>query len=219
VLDGKQRHDAIKVYACGRRRDRGGTVCPSILRREIGLIDSAVVNWVRERVLTESYVSDVIAEACRCIEERASAHGAESEELAQQAQKLRGEVDKFAELALEAPADARGIFFAKVSERQKQLTDIESRLRAARTVPAAMDFELRQMEREALERLEKLTEAVERNPAETRAFMKALFPKGLTAKRLDQATGRGVSLEGVATPNRAFGVRVGNSASPGDAFS
>jgi hypothetical protein len=39
-------------------------VCPSTLRREIGLIDSAIVNWVRERVLTESYVAEVIARAC-----------------------------------------------------------------------------------------------------------------------------------------------------------
>jgi hypothetical protein len=84
------------------------------------------------------------------------------------------------------------VFFAKVSERQAQLRDVENRLRTTRKAPAMNDSELRRIEREALERLEKLTNALESDPVETRAFMKALFPKGLTAKRPDQTPGRGV---------------------------
>lgn len=214
VIHSKQSYDQIKVYACARRRDRGGTVCPSKIRREIGLIDDAVVSWVRERVLTESYVDELITKVRRRIDEHASTNSVVQDELEERAKKLRDECDKFAELALLAPADARSVFFAKVSERQVQLRDVENRLRTTRNTPAMNDSELRRIEREALERMEKLTSALESDPVETRAFMKALFPQGLTAKRPDQDSGRGVLLEGVATPNRVFGVRIGNLASP-----
>ncbi len=214
VINGKQSYEAIKVYACCRRRDRGGTVCASTLRREIGAVDGAVLGWVRREVLTEEYVAAIVAEARRCVAERASTHEGELEQLERQAKKLRAEVDKFAELALEAPADARAVFFAKVGERQKELTAIEMRLRTAKTVPAAMDLEFRRLEKDAHQRLSELQVVMEREPFEARAFMRALFPKGLRATPLDRPDGRGVLLEGVAAPGRAFGVRAGNSASP-----
>lgn len=117
---------SINVYACARRRDRGGTVCSSKLRREIGLIDNAVVNWVRQRVLTDSYVAEVIAEVRRRIEARAATNEADRDELERQAKKLREHLDKFAELALDAPTDTRSVSFTKMSDRQTQLRAIES---------------------------------------------------------------------------------------------
>ncbi len=215
VIDSKQSYDPIKVYTCARRRDRGGTVCLSKIRREISSIDDAVVNWAREHVLTESYVDELITMVRRRIDEYASTKLAVQDELERQANKLRNETDRFAELALEALADARSVFFAKVSERQAQLRDVEARLRATRTASTMSEVEIRRIEREAHERLEKLTHALAGNPVATRAFLKALFPKGLTAKRPDQDSGRGVFLEGVATPGKALGVRIGNLASPG----
>jgi len=214
VLDTKHSSHRIKVYACARRRDRGGTVCLCKTRREIGSIDDAVVNWARTHVLTKSYVDELITKVRRRIDEHALTNSSVQDELEKRAKKLRDETDLFAELALEAPADARSVFFAKVSERQAQLRDVEARLRATRAASTMNEGEIRRIEREAHEQLEKLTNALDNNPAETRVFLKALFPKGLTAKRPDQSSDRGVFLEGVATPSRALGVRIGNSASP-----
>ncbi|MDI1447548.1 hypothetical protein [Polyangium sp. 6x1] len=156
----------------------------------------------------------VIAEARCRVAERASTHEHEIEQLERQAKKLRAEIDRFAELALEAPADARAVFFAKVGERQKELTAVETRLRTVKTVPAAMDLELRRLEREAHQRLDEARAIMEREPFEARAFMRALFPTGIRATPLTRPEGRGVLLDGVAAAGRAFGIKVGNSASP-----
>ena len=130
----------------------------------------------------ESYVDEPITSVRRRIDQHTLTNSTVHDELESLANKLRDESDRFAELALEAPADARGVFFAKVSERQAQLRDVEVRLRATRAASALSEVEVRRIEREAHERLEKLTHALDNNPVETRAFLKALFPKGLTAR-------------------------------------
>ncbi|MDI3288052.1 hypothetical protein [Polyangium sp. 15x6] len=128
-------------------------------------------------------------------------------------------MDKFAELALEAPAEARGVFFTKVGERQKELTALEARLRTAKTVPAAMDLEVRRLETEARRRLEELRESIGRNPIEARRFIQELFPNGLTASPLPTPGERRMRLIGVSAPGRLFGIELGNSASPAGSHS
>lgn len=72
MLGSKQSYNVIIVYACARRRDRGGTVCSSTRRLEMGLIHSAVASRVRERVLIESYVHELIAKVSQPIDKHAS---------------------------------------------------------------------------------------------------------------------------------------------------
>jgi site-specific DNA recombinase len=205
VINGKQGNETIKMYTCCRRRDRGGTVCPSTLRREVDSIDGAVLSWIRGNVLTEEYVTEVIAEARRRIEDRESTHETDNEQLDRMAKKLRTEVDKFAEMALEAPDDARAVFFAKVSERQKQLADIEAKMRAATEKSATAGIEFHEMEREAREQLQNVAELVEEHPAEMRALVKALFPEGLKVTH-QTSDNRRVRLNGHTAPNGAFDV-------------
>jgi hypothetical protein len=103
------------------------------------------LNWVREYVLTEEYVTDVINEARRRIEARGLSREGEHEPLERMTKKLRAEVDKFAEMALEAPINMRAVFFAKLSERQKQLADVEGRMRAACAKSTATNVEFGEM--------------------------------------------------------------------------
>lgn len=178
------------------------------------LVDGAVVEWIKREVLTEEFVNAAMAEVRRRIAARAEASQDELDRLAAQAEKLRAEVDKLAELALEAPKDTRPVFFAKMGERQAELTVIDTRLRAAATVPKAMEMELRRMEAEARRRIVELHDLMERNPSEAKAFARSLFPDGLKTTSLSTPDGRRMRLEGVAAPDRALGLEVGNSASP-----
>ena len=179
VINTKRGQQSIKVYACARRRDRGGTVCPSTRRREVDALDGLVLNWVRDNVLTEEYVTEVLAEARRRIEAQGLSREGELEPLERLAKKLRTEIDKFAEMALEAPNETRAVFFAKVSERQKQLADVEARMRGMCGMSTATNVAFGEVEREAREQLGQLGELVKGYPAEMRAIVKKVFREGL----------------------------------------
>ncbi len=214
VINGRDSYDAVKVYTCARRRDRGGSVCDVSLRRDVRAVDDAVLTWVRDNVLSESFVLRILGEVRKRIGTRAKEASGEISKLEKDAAKLRNEIDRYAEMALEAPGAARTVFYNKVSERQAELEDIESRLRSARTTPAAIDLEVRRLERQARERLAELRKVVGRNDAEARALVAALFPRGLVAQPIDTAEGRKMRVEGVAVAGKALGLDVGNSASP-----
>ncbi|MDI1430215.1 recombinase family protein [Polyangium sorediatum] len=214
VVNGKKGYDPIKVYTCCRRRDRGGQVCASTLRRQVETVDTAVLAWVSREIMTEELLGRLLAALRERLTARAKSQGDEIAAWEREAARLRADVDKFAELALEAPAEARGVFFAKVGERQKELTALEARLRTAKTVPVAMDLEVRRLEAEARRRLEELRETLVRNPVEARRFIEELFPNGLTATPLPTPGERRMRLVGVSAPGRLFGIELGNSASP-----
>ncbi|XYI03839.1 recombinase family protein [Sorangium sp. So ce1128] len=215
VINGKASYEPIKVYACCRRRDRGATACSSTLRRPVDAVDTVILDWVRREVLTEAVVSAVLTEVRRRVAERTETSRAEVEQLDRQAQQLRREVDRFAELSLEAPPDVRQVLYGKLAERQRELSAVEDRLRALRTVPGAVDLEIRRLEREARARVEELVTATRRNPVEGRAFLRALFPEGLATAAVDTPDGIRMRIEGTAVPGLALGLELdGNSASP-----
>lgn len=96
---------------------------------------------------------------------------------------FHGDVDKFAEMALEAPNDTRAVFFAKVSERQKQLADVEARMRAAGAMSTATNVEFAEVEREARERFGKLGELIKDYPAEMRAVVRVVLAQEAAVTR------------------------------------
>lgn len=199
VIKAKRGNQSIKVYACARRRDRGGTVCSSKVRREVSAVEELALNWVRENVLTEEYVTEVIAEARRRIEARSLTRAGETEPLERLAKKLHAEIDKFVEMALEAPAESRAVFFAKVSERQKQLADVDARMRAASVIATNIDFA--EVEREARARFGKLGELAASYPAEIRAVVRAVFGEGMTFAQNGRPCDSAIRLEGIAAKN------------------
>jgi hypothetical protein len=215
VINGKSSTTPIKVYTCCRRRDRGGVACASTLRRDVAAVDGAIVEWIRREVLTEDFVTAAMNEIRRRVAERADASQEEITRLEAQAEKLRADIDKFSEIAIEASKDVRPVFLAKMNERQVELTALDTRLRAMKTMPRAMDLEFRRLEQEARRRIVELGEMMDRRPSEARAFARALFPDGLTTTPLTTPEGgRRMRVEGLAAPGRALGIEVGKSASP-----
>ncbi|WP_437821394.1 hypothetical protein [Sorangium sp. So ce1078] len=157
----------------------------------------------------------MLTEVRRRVAERTETSRTEVEQLDRQAQQLRREVDRFAELSLEAPPDVRPVLYGKLAERQRELSAVEDRLRALRTVPGAVDLEIRRLEREARARVEELVTATRRNPVEGRGFLRALFPEGLATAPVDTPEGIRMRIEGTAVPGLALGLELdGNSASP-----
>lgn len=214
VVNGKQSYDKIKVYTCCRRRDRGGKVCGATLRRDVEIVDARMTAWVREEIITEDLLVRLLAKQRARLSERAEVRQDEIEAWERKAGKLRAEVDQFAELALQAPAEARGVFFGKVAERQRELTELETRIRTAKTLPSAMDLEFRRMEVEARRRLQELQESFGHDPVKSRDFIQRLFPTGLKATPKEEGGERKMLLTGVSLAGQAFGIEIGNSASP-----
>lgn len=215
VIPGRDSYDTIKVYTCGRRRNRGGTACKATLRRDIAAVDAKVLDWAQEEVRKEAFITHVLGEVRRRFKARAKSQNGEVEALEKEAKKLRTEVDRFAEMALEAPsAAARAVFYDKVTERQTRLAQVEGRLRDVRTLPSAIDLEVRRIERDAKKHLADLAVLAKKKPVEAREFLSKLFPGGLTATAVDTAEGRRMRLEGTAAAENALKLDVATFASP-----
>lgn len=212
VINGRDGYEPIKVYACCRRRDRGDTVCTSTLRRPVEAVDGAILDWVRREVLTEDFVLMVLEELRQLVRERAQADVGEVEQLERQATELRQQVNRYAELALEAPVEVRGVLYGKLGERQRELSTVEDRLRAVQVLPGLVDGELQRIEGEARRRLAELSDLQAGSPA-GRAFMQALFPQGLAASAVDTLDGRRMRIEGHAAAGYVLGIDIGNSVS------
>ena len=216
VLNGRDSAEAVKVYACARRRDRGGTACGARGRMRVAAVDAAVMDWIQTNILTEQVLRELVAEVRRRVAARRTDHEDEATRLEGEIAKLRGEVNRIAEVAIEAPAGARDVFYNKLADRKAALDAAAARLRVVRTAPAAIDLELRRLERDALSRVASLRELVGRSdPTPVRAMVRALFPSGLKATTLPGPTGATMRLRGEAAPGLLLELEAdGNVASP-----
>ena len=104
-------------------------------------------------------------------------------------------------MALVAPNDTRAVFFAKVSERQKQLADVEARIQARCGMSTATNVEFAEVEREAREQLGQLGELVKNYPAEMRAVVRAVFRDGVTVSESKECGKWQVWLNDIAVPH------------------
>lgn len=168
--------------------------CPNSLRRPVAEVNAVVVAWLHQEVLREELVRDTLDEVRVRIEARLKARHATTPHLAKRAEKLRVEIDRFAEMALEAPADARPVFYEKVSQRRTELDSIEAELRATQHAPAAIDLEVRRMMSGARSRIADMRNVLATAPPSTaRALLLKLFPDGILAFPMEypNETGRG----------------------------
>ena len=55
----------MKSYACTRHRERGGGVCPVTVHQPMGEVESALVQYLQEYVLTKGTFDMVQAEIAR----------------------------------------------------------------------------------------------------------------------------------------------------------
>ena len=216
ALNGRDGEEAVKVYACGRRRDRGGTACDARGRMRVDAVEGAVLGWVKENILTEQVLRELILEMRRRTASRNTQNEAEARQLEVEVEKLQADIDRCAEAALAAPVGVRDVFYGKLAEKKTALDAASTRLRVVKTAPAAIDLELRRLERDALGRLKDLQKVVGRaDPAAARAFIRTLFPDGLKATPVRGSGGAAMRLEGEAAPGLALALDLdGKLASP-----
>lgn len=194
---GKQGKAACKVYACSWHRTRGDEVCTTSLRRPVGEVNAQVARWVKENILRESFIIETIRELRARLLERTRRVMPEVKQLESEASKLRREVDRLVAALASSEQKPDAIVIA-VAERQERVRELEARIRVAKLAPDAIDTESRRLEREARARIADLTTALESNPEEARAFLKALFPGRLSWRPVETAEGRRYEITGEA---------------------
>lgn len=197
VANGRAGKTPILVYTCQRRRDRG--TCNASLRRPVEVVDRIVMDWVRQHVLTPTIVKLVVG---MIREELAGDHArraGDEKRIETDIKQLRHQIDKLLEAVPDADVDARTALLRGVSERQARLTSLEVELRTARTLPGAMELDLRRIERQATERFATLASVGADNPREARLLLGQLFPDGLKATAIQTETGKQMAIDGAAT--------------------
>ncbi len=178
----------VKLYLCSYARTRGSSVCENKLRRPAEEIEDTIVSWIKQNVLTEKVMVEVIREVRRRLEQRGKTAGADVDELVKQAQKLRQEVRNGAEALLKlghSPALTEAL-----AEREGRLKQVEAQIEATRSAPGAIDLETRRMEREARRRLKDLKALLDGNPAEGRKALEALLDGPVTFTPIEEDDGR-----------------------------
>jgi hypothetical protein len=77
-----------------------------------------------------------------------------------------------------------------MSKRNARLASLQARLTLLRTAPAALDLEVRRLEKEALVRLKDLRGLLGRSPEEARRVLETLITGPMTFTPVETADGR-----------------------------
>lgn len=192
----KVSHDNVRVYACSWHRDRGPAVCGNGLRRPVRGVDVAVLEQLRA-VLAE----DVLEEAIRLFRRRSAKQAAEAKRdlprMQAETTKLRDEVARLAEMALEAPKGAAKVFYAQLADRQRLLEEREARMVAAKATASAQAHELRELEQELRERFAEFDAAImAASPVEARRALETLLDGPLRFLPVETDEGKRYRVEG-----------------------
>lgn len=193
--NGKVSYETVRVYNCAWHRDRGPAVCQNGLRRPIAAVDRAVLAWVRENILQE----DVILRALHVLRQRltdtAKTTSTEAPELEDEARKLRAEIERLGE-AIVSTRDAPTTLVRMMAEREKRLTVIEARLASIKTAPSVLDLEVRRMEKEARERIERFQKLIDRHPDQARGVLEKLITRPFRFTPVETPEGKRYSIDG-----------------------
>lgn len=200
AVPGRDGTTTIKVYMCARRRDRGDTVCANKTRRPVDGVNDAVMNWIQTEYLTERHVLDALRKVRERLLARAKLTTANDlPQVEARATKLRTEITNLVDVIAVTPKAAAASLIAGLGERQKELNELEARLRATKTAPEAITFELARMEADAKKLVANLRKTVNLAPDRARAFLEAVFDGKLTATPVETEAGPRFQVEGRAS--------------------
>jgi len=215
VTNGKSSYESIKVYSCAYSRDRGKSVCTNTLRRPVDSVNQAVAEWISQNILSEDLVVEVIATVRERLSARAKATSSDVPKLEKDAERLRKEVDRLV-AALAATDQKPDAIVRGIADRQEQLTVLETRLKAAKMAPEAVNIQLDQLEAEARKRIQNLRGLLDRNPDEGREVIRAVFEEPLKVTPIETDEGKRFWIEGSASIRQMLTTDRGclNEASP-----
>lgn len=196
VANMKTSYENVPAYGCGWHRDRGASVCGNATRRPVEEVNAAVLGWIRDAVLREDVLAEVLRELRERLEARAKSVTTEGPAIEAQARQLRAEVTRLA-TAIATSSTKSDALVKALDERERRLRDLDARLRAMKAAPSAVSLEVRRLEREARSRLEGLRELVARQPEAARGMLEAFFSEPVKCRPVETAKGRRLELVGL----------------------
>jgi hypothetical protein len=137
-------------------------------------VNAKCVSWLKERILREQVVLDILAEVRQRVAQQTTDAGSEVGQLEEQATTLRREITNLAE----AVALTKGSVTAlaeKLAARQERLASTEARLQLLKAAPEVLSLEVRRLEVGVRKRVEQLREFLDRDPEEARKILDALL--------------------------------------------
>ena len=202
AIGGRDGVRPIKVYICSYRHDRGEAVCTNGHRRPVDRLDAGVVGWIKANIFSDEIVLDALKEVRRRLNEGTKRTEKDLPQLEAKAHKLRAQIANIVDVIAETPKGKTSGLVAGLNERQEELDALDTRIRAVRAAPETIKLEVSRMEAECRSRVERLQEAMDRNPKEARAILDAIFGGKLTATPLVDRYGPRFVVEGVASVGR-----------------
>jgi site-specific DNA recombinase len=190
---GKVGQLATKVYMCGYFHDRAA--CTNSLRRPVAEADSGCIEWIKNNVLREEVVLEILKEVRQRISQHCGQSDGEVERLEVQIGKLRKEIANLAE-AVALTGGSVEALAEKLSERQERLSGMEARLKVLKVAPDVLKLELRRLEADVRHRIDHFRELLDRDPEEARKVVEALLDGPATFTPIETADGKRYKVEG-----------------------
>jgi len=167
VAQTRKSYETVAAYTCSKRKNLGSFACENSLRRPVESIDKAVLDWIRNNVLTEKMLMRTIDTLRQTLTSRAENADSELPELEAQVRNVKAELTRLTN-ALLVSDDKPEIVLRMISEREKRLAMLNARLTSARTAPSVHEAELRNLEQHARKRQTELRGVFARDPGEAR---------------------------------------------------
>ena len=194
----RKSYETVAAYTCSKRKNLGSFACENSLRRPVESIDKAVIDWIRDNVLTEKMLMQTLGSLRQTIADRAQNADSELPELEAQVQSVKAELTRLTN-ALLVSDDKPEIVLRMISEREKRLSVLNARLTSARTAPSVHEAELRNLEKAARERQNELRGVFARSSEEARRVLEAILAGPLKFTPVERPEGRRYYVEGRVT--------------------
>ena len=198
VAQTRRSYETVGAYACSKRKNLGSFACENSLRRPVESIDKAVLDWIRDNVLTEKMLTRTMDMLRQTLTNRAENADSELPELEAQVQSVKAELTRLTN-ALLVSDDKPEIVLRMISEREKRLASLNARLTSARTAPSVHEAELRKLEQSARERQNELRGVFTRDPEEAHRVLEAILAGPLKFTPVERPEGRRYMVEGRVT--------------------
>lgn len=174
VANAKRNQTNIKVYICAWHKDRGNSVCKNTTRQPMAEVDAAVLDFLREDILVEEVLAEVVGLVRQRLELRSQQIPGELDGLKREAAKLEAGISNLTDALAEGSAEPTAVLNA-IGDREKKLTDLRAKIATRETAPDVIHLEVRRLERDARSRLDALRGLAAGNLTEARGFVKCII--------------------------------------------
>ena len=203
---GKRGRELVRLYVCGYHADRGRSVCPVSTRRPVEVVDAAVLDEVKRKVLSPAVVDAILCGVREAIETDTPGPDAEVGELTGLVRRLEGET---ARLASAYASQGMESLLTTLRDRETRLAEARARLDALASVDRPSVLSWPDVEAVVRSELEELNGLLLGDVGQARAALKSLLRGDLLF--------RSVALGASKAKGTAWEVR-GNLVIPGGAL-